>query len=49
MFSPFGVSLIAYLFQAAGNISTTHVAPMFYIMLGIAYAISKRNILPKYE
>lgn len=38
-----GLSILAYLIQAASNISVTHVAPMFWIMLGIGYGMCKKR------
>lgn len=37
-----GTSILAYLIQAVANISVTHVAPMFWIMLGIGYGLCKK-------
>lgn len=36
-----GVSILSYLFQASANISVTHLAPIFWIMLGIGFNIAK--------
>lgn len=38
-----GLSILSYLIQAAGNISVTHVAPIFWIILGVGYGMCKRN------
>lgn len=38
-----GLSLLSYLIQAAGNISVTHVAPMFWIMLGVGYGMCQKD------
>lgn len=38
-----GMSIFAYLVQAVPNISVTHVAPMFWIMLGIGLGLCKNN------
>lgn len=37
-----GLSLLSYLIQATGNISVTHVAPIFWIILGVGYGMCKR-------
>lgn len=39
-----GVSCLSYLIQAISNISVTHVAPMFWIMLGVGYGMCKNNL-----
>jgi len=38
-----GISCLSYLIQASTNISVTHVAPMFWIMLGIGYGMCKKS------
>ena len=38
-----GMSIFSYLVQAVPNISVTHVAPMFWIMLGIGLGLCKKN------
>jgi len=38
-----GMSIFAYLVQAVVNISVTHVAPIFWIMLGIGYGLCKQS------
>lgn len=38
-----GMSVFAYLVQAAFNISVTHVAPLFWIMLGIALSVAEKG------
>ncbi len=38
-----GLSILSYLIQAAGNISVTHVAPIFWIILGIGYGMCKKE------
>ncbi|MBR5228122.1 MAG: O-antigen ligase family protein [Clostridia bacterium] len=40
-----GISLLSYLIQAFTNISVTHVAPMFWIILGIGYSLCKDTSL----
>lgn len=38
-----GLSILSYLIQAAGNISVTHVAPIFWIILGVGYGMCKKD------
>lgn len=38
-----GLSILSYLIQATGNISVTHVAPIFWIILGVGYGMCKKN------
>lgn len=38
-----GLSCLSYLIQATSNISVTHVAPIFWIMLGVGYGMCKNN------
>lgn len=38
-----GLSILSYLIQAAGNISVTNVAPMFWIMLGVGYGMCNKD------
>lgn len=38
-----GLSILSYLIQATSNISVTHVAPIFWIILGVGYGMCKKK------